>query len=72
MSKREILEHNISTMSEPVVDALYAVWEVSFDNMEIPNEETIAAMNETEHLTFDTVDDLRKYIEETLYDDEED
>jgi hypothetical protein len=74
MSAREMLKQDIDYMPEDVIEVIQAIWTFAkkrdFDG-DIPNAETIAALNETEFTSFDSFEDYLKYIDEMEDDDEE-
>jgi hypothetical protein len=62
MSKREMLLQDISIMPEPAVEVLYAVWSTSKWRGDVPNAETIAALDESDYNSYNSVDDLLKSL----------
>jgi hypothetical protein len=65
-----MLLQDISFMPDPAVEILYAVWSTSKWRDEMPNAETIAAINDTEYHSYDSFEDLMKHIDEMEDDDE--
>jgi PDZ domain-containing secreted protein len=71
-----MLLQDIGIMPDSAVEVLYAVWSMSkwrneYYLNEIPNAETIAAINDTDYNSYDSFEDLMKHIDEMEDDDEE-
>jgi hypothetical protein len=69
MSKREMLLQDIGIMPDSAIDVLYAVWSTSKWSIDIPNAETIAALNETDYNSYNSTADLLKSL--SRFEDEE-
>jgi hypothetical protein len=64
-----MLLQDIGIMPEPAVEVLYAVWSTSKWSNNEPNAETIAALDETDYNSYNSVDDLLKSL--SRFEDEE-
>jgi uncharacterized protein involved in propanediol utilization len=67
-----MLKREIDAMPEDVFAVLYAMWTIAKErdsSREIPNAETIAALNDTNRTAYDSFDDFLKHVDEM--DDEE-
>jgi hypothetical protein len=79
MSAREKFLQEIDYMSDEFFDKIYTMW-IDEEALEIPNAETIAALEELEEIlsgkrphgpSFDSFDEMMKYVDEMEDEDDD-
>jgi hypothetical protein len=67
MSAREMLKQDVDVMPDEVIRVLQAIWDLAKNGNavytdEIPNDATIAALDETDYNTYDNAEELLRSL----------